>query len=191
MSHPLTKRIAIAILGAAIAGYFVLCFPSRRVEIYRDQFVRAGDLVSPISLIAPHVDRPHYLSVFGETYRGVQGLKPFYLEVPALNSILFVTGDDDQTFHLVNLKTKKHLRVNASKTGFGGHISSVRQTGEAYTDFVERVTTNFVTVATQYPEAKKSFFLDFNAGRLDRIVYEEYKDHATNRSVYVDGRRVN
>lgn len=185
------RRIVITILAAAIAGYFVLCFPWRSVERYRDQFVRAGELVSPISLIAPHADRPNYLTIFGHTYRGVQGLKPFHLAVTTLDSILFVTGEDDQIFHLVNLRTKEHLIVHANKTSFGGHISSVRQAGEPYTDFVDEVTTNFVVVATQYPEAKKSFFLDFRTGRLDRIVYEEYKNNVTNRSVYVDGKKIN
>jgi hypothetical protein len=182
---------AITILAAATAGCLTLCLRGHRVETYRDQFVSAGELVSPISLMAVHADRPNYLTIFGKTYRGVQGLKPFYLEVSALDSILFVTGEDDQTFHLVNLKTKKHLRVDANKTSFGGHIKSVRPAKESYTDFVDEVTTNFVVVGTLYPEAKKTFFLDFKAGRLDRLVYEEYKNHITNRSVYVDGKRVN
>ena len=176
-------RIALTMLVAAIAGYFALCFPGRRVETYRDQFITAGELVSPIGLIAVHVSTPNYLTVLGKTYRDVQGTRPFYLEVPALSSILFVTGDDNQTFHVVNVKTRKHESIHTTKTSFGGHIPS--------DDYIESASTNEVVVATHYQDAKKSYFLNFNAGRLERIVYEKYENGKTNRSVYVDGKKIN
>jgi hypothetical protein len=185
------KHLPVIVFAALVFGYLALCYP-RRVETYRDQFVTGGKLVRPITAISVHSSSPNYLTVFGRTYRDVQGLKPFYLKVPSQDSILFVTGDDDQSFHLVNLKTKKHWSVHTSKTSFGGHISSVDGApGEPYVDFVESVTNNYVVVATSYPHAKKSYFLDFSAGSLDRIVYEEYKGGITNRSVYVDGKKVN
>ncbi len=184
------KHLPIIVLAAATIGYFVLCFP-RRIETYRDQFVAGGKLVRPITAISVHSSNPNYLTVFGRTYRDIQGLKPFYLNVPSLDSILFVTGDDNQTFHLVNLKTKKHWSVHTSKTSFGDNIGSVRQAGESYLDFVDGVTNDCVIVATQYPQAKKSYLLNFAAGKLDCIVDEEYKGTVTNRSVYVDGRKVN
>jgi len=166
-----------------VVSYLGLCYPSFHVETYRDQFVKAGELRSPLSSIAVHVTRPNYLTLFGKTYRGVQGVQPFYLEVPALDSVLFVTGEDDQTFHLVNLKTRKHLGVGGLKTSFGGHIP--------YDDFVESASANQVVVATRYQDAKKSFFLNFRSGKVERIVYEKYENQKTNRSVYIDGKRVN
>jgi hypothetical protein len=184
------RHLPVIVLAAVVVGYFALCFP-RRVETYRGQFVTGGELVRPITAISVHSSSPNYLTVFGRTYRDVQGLKPFYLDIPSLDSILFVTGDDDQTFHLVNLRTKKHSSVHTSKTSFGAHIGSNRPPGEPYVDFVESVTNNSVVVATQYPNGKKFYFLDFGAGTLDRIVYDEYKGNVTNRSVYVDGKKVN
>jgi hypothetical protein len=185
------KGFVSAIVASALVALLVVFFRGWRVETFRDQRVRAGDIVTPLSLIAVHMDNPHFLTVFGRTYRRVRGLRPFYLDVPGLDSILFVTGEDDQIFYLVDLKSKKVLRVNADKCGFGGHIGSFRGAGEPYTDFVDSATSNCVVVASQYPDAKKSFYLDFNAGKLQKVVYEKYENQVTNRSVYVDGNRVN
>ena len=185
------KRIGIAIVIVLSVSLVVICLAGWRVQAYRDGQVSAGEIVTPVNFISPHADVTHYLTVFGRTYRGVQGMKPFYLAIPDLNSILFVTGDGDQVFHLVNLGTKRERHITAEKSGFGGHIGSARAAGEPYTDFVVSATTNRVVVASEYPDAKKSLYLDFGAGKIQQVVYEKYMDQVTNRTTYVDGRRVN
>lgn len=115
-----------AVISLAVIGLLLLIlFRGWKVETYRDHRVVAGEIPTPLHFVAVHLSRPKYLTVHGRTYTGIKGLPPYYLEVPALDSILFVTGMDHQTLHLVNLKTGKEIHMDAGEKGLLGGLALV------------------------------------------------------------------
>jgi hypothetical protein len=74
----------------------------------------------------------------------------------------------------------------------GGQIGSGRTNGADYTDFVEYADSNRVVAVSSYPDAKKSYYLNLVAQKLDKIVYEELGSdrQVKKRSVYVNGELV-
>lgn len=126
-----------------------MVFRGVRVEKYRDNKAFGGEIVRPLDFLAVHSSRPKYLSVGGHTYRGIRGSPPYYLDVPTLNSILFVTGaiGGRTTFHLVNLTTLEHLEFDGGTSGFGGQIGANRSAGEPFTDYVETANADEVILS--------------------------------------------
>src|SRR5262245_53006645 len=61
------------------------------------------------NLFHVHEDPKKELKIDGKTYQRLRGEPPYYLEVPALNSVLFVTDEKEYpykvTFHILNLDT--------------------------------------------------------------------------------------
>ncbi len=138
----------VAFLVASI-GIVALVLRGIRVEDYRDTKAAGGEFRRPLDFLAVHSSPPQYLTVNGHTYRGIRGSAPYYLDVPALNSILFVTGliGGPTVFHLVNVNTKEHIEFKARRSGFGGMIGANRKPGESFTDYIEEVSSNKVTLA--------------------------------------------
>lgn len=183
-----TAFSVIVVLAFALAVF--LLWP-RRVETYRDKQVVAGQIRRPIYELAVHVSTPQFLVVNGRTYKGVKGVAPFYLEVPQLNSILFVTeAAGGITFHLVNVETKKAISIAGGDETFGGNIGGKQNTpDEPYGDFIEHADQNQIVAATRYPDAKKYFYLDLTSKKLSKVVYDAYDSsgHTTNHAVYING----
>jgi len=75
-----------------------------------------------------------YLKVLGKTHKGVRGFKPFYIDLPMLSSIAFVTDDQrgHVTLHVVNVQTKKETAVPLEDFDFGFWIGH-----EPATEFIE------------------------------------------------------
>jgi len=134
------------LLAAAAVGF--LLFHGVYAEKYRDAKASGGEVVRPLDWFGVHSSRPSYLTVLGRTYRAVRGTPPYYIAVPSLASILFVTeGPSHQvTYHLVNLTTKEHIEFDGGTSGFGGHIGAPRKSGEPFTDYVESVVSNRLTL---------------------------------------------
>jgi hypothetical protein len=149
MSPEKSKAAMRFALWIVFAGIVVMFLRGVRAEKYRDQKVAGGDIMRPLDFLAAHSSSPRYLIVGGHTYRGVRGSPPYYLDVPALNSILFVTGavGGDTTFHLVNLMTKEHIEFDGGTSGFGGMIGANRKPGDPFTDYVESASSNKVILS--------------------------------------------
>jgi hypothetical protein len=186
-------KVALSVIAVLLLVPAALFWP-RRVETYRDKHVVAGQIRRPIYELAVHVSKPQYLVINGRTYEGVKGTAPFYLEVPQLNSILFVTeAGRGITFHLVNLETQKEISIAGGEKAFGGNIGG-KQTNpdEPYRDFIEKADQNELVAATRYPDAKKYFYLDLTSRKLSKVVYDAHdvNGQLTNHSVYVNGELV-
>jgi hypothetical protein len=140
--------------------------------------IESGDLRSPARSLFPHVNEEHYLIVKGKTYRGVVGGPPYHLEIPELNSILFVTGNESHanvTFHVVNRQTGHDTVINAGKLHFGSDIGGPRKPGQADTDFVLATRPGEVTLASQGPEARVVIILDLLAHKIKDVTREPVK----------------
>ena len=106
-------RVALAALAVVILAVAGFVFWPQRVETYRDKYVIAGEIRRPIKAVFVHFSNPTYLVVDGKNYEHPRGARPYYLEVPELDSILFVTEDrkGKGTIHLLNLKNKKETII--------------------------------------------------------------------------------
>jgi hypothetical protein len=120
-------------------------------QTYHDKYVSAGELRSPLELISPHTGGWYYIKVNGETYKKVRGVAPFYLMIPTIDSILFVTGDEETTFHVFNIKSKREISIPGNGVNFGGDIGGPQKPGEPFTDWVENANSNEIILAKQYP----------------------------------------
>jgi hypothetical protein len=142
------SKTSIAIgVSAGLIGIVAGIFPFR-VQRFHDNRVVGGEIVRALDFIGPHLSRRQFISVAGKTYYGVRGSSPFYLDLPTLHSILFVTEQmgGRVTFHLVNMETKEHLAFDGGTGGFGGYIGSARKPGEPFTDYVESATSDEIVL---------------------------------------------
>lgn len=179
-------RIIILVLFVLLVGGVALFFNGRRVETYRDQRIEAGELRRPLGDLAVHVSKTQYLSINGRTYTKVRGLKPYYLDIPELDSILFVTDSKDKKvlFHIVNLRTANEISIDGGTSGFGWAIGSGRKRGENGADYIDDVQSNRLTIAKRSLNWKETWVLNLDSRRVDKHeVYIYDKDgNITNQS---------
>jgi hypothetical protein len=149
------------------------------VESYRDSKVRAGEVKGPFSDLLVHVSVPTYLTVCGRTYSGVRGVAPFYLEIPELDSILFVTEDkaDNVTFHVLNLKTEREIAIDAGNSIFGGHIGGAVKPGHKnFADYVESVHGRIIRLVHDLsPFGKVVIDVNLDSARIEHQETLEFK----------------
>jgi len=110
------------------------------------------------------------IRVCGVPYENVRGYRPFYLQIPGTNSILFVTGGDSAVVHIVDLDTRKAHRCRTYDSSIGMDIGR----GEKIVS-----VENGVALITG-PQGRK-FWIDLNKPRLVR---EEYYTWAPNKMWY-------
>ena len=118
MTRPLT--LILLVVTALIS---TSCYHAH-ILTYSDTQVKAT-AVLPAYLILSKTRGPGYhtdLTVQGKTYKYARGEEPFYIPVPQLDSILFVTGEQTATFHLINLTTRLETRIDGGNSPFGHWI---------------------------------------------------------------------
>jgi len=189
---PILVFVLLCAVGAvAFVRYFVLGVP---VITYNSGLVASGVVRRPLDTLAVHASRENFLRVGGKIYRRVRGLQPFYLRLPQLQSILFITdvGRDGADFHIVRTNDWSELRIRGEKLSFGGHIGDPDPAGSPYTDFVEKEDNGELVLATKYPRARTLVFLDLKERKVSKVVYNEFDEagRTNSQSVYVDGRQV-
>jgi hypothetical protein len=130
----------------------------------------------------------------GRTYRGVRGLEPFYLKLPLLNAILFVTntGRDSLAFHVIALSNLTEMKIPGEKLSFGNHIGYPDSPGSPYTDYVDKESSKELVIATRYPHARTRVFLDLQAKEIAKVDYDEFDEvgNVKAHSVYVRGKQI-
>ncbi len=187
-------RAALLLLAAVAVAGVVWVLHGKRVETYSDSYVRAGEIERPFDYLLVHVSKQQYMVINGKTYAGVRGMKPFYLRIPELKALLFVTEGSEygETFHIINLQSKKEIEIDGGTAGFGRDIGSGRKPGEPFSDYIESVASNKVTIATRSLDWKETWLLNLDSKRIERAETFDYDQsgNVTNHSVYVNGERV-
>src|SRR5690606_38398288 len=104
--HGVQITLMLFLVLIIVGGVLSFCFTGKRIQTFQDSKVTAGEISRPIDNLAVHLSKPKYITIDGKTYEGVRGLPPYYLEVPELNAILFVTEQRSHNvvFHLLNLE---------------------------------------------------------------------------------------
>jgi hypothetical protein len=119
-------KSCILLLLIACIGAGTWTFASRRVVLYHDDIVTAGELRSPSDALAVHLGRTSYLTVGAKTFYHLRGLAPFHLRVPEINAVLFVTRDrtGEGSLHLYMMTNHLHLTFEGPVDSFGEGICS-------------------------------------------------------------------
>jgi len=138
------------ILSLIALCMFPACRPSQpghtnKVSVRTDWSARA--------LISPHVDADHILTVGTNRYHHVRGLTKFYLEIPKLESILFITDDENYTvtYHIVNMETLKDIAIPAPSSVFGHDLGH-----EPPRDDVVSVTSDQIILSNRRESSKRA-----------------------------------
>jgi hypothetical protein len=115
------------------------------------------------------------ISVDGKVYRNVRGLKPYYIKVPELDSILFVTGATNATFHLVSLATRKEIVIDGGSSPFGVWIGWNSPYPPGVSNYVASADSDGLLLVTLNDQKRVTEYLDLKARRLEKKGLEQSK----------------
>jgi hypothetical protein len=78
--------------------------------------IRWGKSYGFIQILNVHSSPTKWLSAKGRRFENVQGGEPYYLEIPQLKLIFFVTSDDRRSrfdYHFLSLETGEDIKISA------------------------------------------------------------------------------
>ena len=168
------KRLVVAALLAAAIN----CCAAQPSVSTRETFpeIKAGKRWTLRGLISPHASMPAYVRIHGTTYLNARGLFPYYIYLPDLKSVLFVTDDGRATgveIHVVETGTgKANLTFECGDIGFGYHLAiGPELPGSADVDYVESISADAIILASSRSLVgrKEIYVLSRTKGRLVRI----------------------
>ena len=168
-----------------IALLFALTLGSAQSADWRGRIV--SKTKRPLSSwLNPHVGAINVLVVDGKRFENVRGIKYFYLPVPGIDAIVFVTDNKDQTitYHVYKMDTKEDIAVNARSSIWGSSIGSAMQSdsvaeatatnitlcNRSYgdTDGVHMRTLIYIDLNRRKVSAEKDIFYSMKTGKLIR-----------------------
>jgi hypothetical protein len=81
-----------------------------------------------ISWLNPHVSEINVLVIDGKRFEHVRGLSKFYLPVPQIGAIVFVTDEKDYsvTYHVFKMDKDQDVAIHAKGSMFGRDIGSAQ-----------------------------------------------------------------
>lgn len=140
-----------------------------KVQQFKDKNASGGEMRSQLQNVFAHLNQEFYLTVNGETYRDVRGTLPFYLEVPQLHSILFVTGKMDcpAIFHICDLKSKREETIEGGPIGFGWDMGGTGKQGEPWTVYVLNAISNEVTLSWRGESGTELIVLKLDSRKVE------------------------
>jgi len=171
----------------AISALFLICASAclaAETEVYRDMNVVAFEKTWPFyPILGLHTGKSIGLKVAGKTYYKVRGIKPYYVDLPQIHSILFVTEGDSYkvTFHIVDMDTKKSVVIDGDGSSFGWDIGSI----SADADKAEHVDAQSVVLVKYGGDWKEVTTLNLQTLKVERVQTFESGQRG---GVSVDGR---
>jgi len=188
---PINVKTAVLLLISILTA--TSCIAQKSV-VYRDQYVTVEYRAVPSALLIlnAHLSGTMYLTVIGKTYKNVWGSGACYLDLPTLDSILFVTRlNDVETYHIVNIKTKKEIDIDARHGGLciftgpkgapPGHIGQ----------YIDNITPGKITVVDRQASKMTMEVLNLESKTIESA--EAFVDddlHPGKMHHYVNGKEV-
>jgi hypothetical protein len=168
------KKLALLTLLAGVGIGLSLSkrfFDGQLVQTYQDTVVSAGNVRYFFNALSAHSGKQHYLKVNGNVHKWVSGVEPYYINLPELHSILFVTreGFEPSVVHILDLKTLREIRVSGVLSFYGGHIGSKRAPGEDLTDYVEQVGGDKIVLASRSGNTIIRTVLNLASQKVDSV----------------------
>lgn len=103
----------------------------------------------------------------GKTYRNVRGLKPYYISVPKLDSILFVTGVTNATFYLARLDTRQITKIDGGNSPFGTWTGWDSSYPVGASNFVASADSNGLSLVTLNDRKRVTEYLDLKKKQVE------------------------
>ena len=138
----------------------------------------------PWTSLFGHLEEVNIITIDGRRFEHVRGLSRFYIPMPQINAILFLTDEKDHsvTYHVFKMDTGEDIPINAKLSVFGFHLGSTN-----VRDFIQQVSSCEV-VLYNVDKGAKSVLPELS--NLDRIITFYYLDLnkkvATDKTLYYD-----
>ena len=181
----LVKLLLVSVLP--LAGLVGALSWKTRVQTYSDDVVVAGEIRRPIHILSVHSSPAHYIRLGGKTYDNVRGGKPYYLKVPELKSIFFVTETArGALFHLLNLADQSELLIHGARSDLGNCITFLRPPGSDLTDYILEATPTRLSVAERNANRTTVYVLNLQSQAVDRVdeILCDERGQVTNRTTH-------
>jgi hypothetical protein len=135
------------------------------------------------------------LKVRGVSDANVRGGKPFYITVPELESIVFVTGrsSNKATLHIVSNTDGRHLAIPLGGSDFGNFIGGEAQgikVGEPGTDWVEMLDANSMRLVHRSFSGRSSSIVNFKNRTVEREPTILFDASGKVKARYLNGQRL-
>lgn len=169
------RRIRNVLLcGVGIAIFYMVLIRGIPIEEFKDDTVSGGEYWRPWTLILVHLDNHRFIKVDGKRFSPVKGFKPYYIRLPELNSLLFVTreGDDHSILWLYNLSTRHFTRIDGGTTMLGSGIGTIRSPGGPAPDHFENVTPEQMTGVSESWGWREKIKLDLEKGVVEVVEHQ-------------------
>src|SRR5262249_6535241 len=106
------------------------------------------------------------------------GLPPYYLTVPELHSILFVTAtgsyEHKVVYHLCNTNSFQTVDIKDNGSTFGGNIGGTNTTDGHFRDYVQRAEPHLLVLAADYPNLTKRYYISLGSRTVERVVQDHF-----------------
>jgi len=190
VNKPILKRLVWPLLIAGLSS----CYHPGKV-VYQDSHVTALHSDAFLSSINVHGGERMSLRVGGIVYKNVRGAKPYYLDVPELSAIVFVTEESESkaTLHLVSNSNGKHLAIAIGGCDFGNFTGRDIQGGKAgapgsnYIEFIGADTIRLVTRGYNWRSALK---VNLKTKKTENEESVQFDDSGAIKSRFLDGKRL-
>jgi hypothetical protein len=82
-------------------------------------------------LISPHIEAVNVLIVDGKRFEHVRGVEKFYIFIPKINAIVFVTDQNNslEFYHVYKMDTKEDIIIPTANSVFGQAIDGSTDIG--------------------------------------------------------------
>lgn len=170
------------LIGILVASFVSSCFGGE-TEVYQDKNVVAFEKTWPFyPILGLHTGKTIGLKVAGKTYYKVRGLAPYYINLPQICSIFFVTEGDPYkvTFHIVDMDTKRSVVIDGAGSSFGWGIGSTARDA----DKVDHVDAQSVVLVKYGGDWKEVITLNLQTLNVEQIQTFDY-----NRQTQVTGQK--
>ena len=163
------QYLNVTCIGFLAAG--ILLSHRFKVEDFRDSKVSSGRLLSAFNLVFVHISQQRYLTVNGSTYSHIGGIKPYYIHLKPLDSILFAEEPEHgpSRVYIFNIKSGTINCFTTIKSSFGGNINTL---GE-FTDYVESTSDNKVILVSKRGKRVWHIVLNLISHRVDSESFSE------------------
>src|SRR5436190_1294146 len=158
-------------VALALAAIFIFgCSKTKPQPTTGASNIVSGSVTRLRDKLNVHSSPQNYLEVFGRRYIPVRGEYPYYLGVPEIGSIFFVTEDAQYktTAHFVNMATGQHIAMGPVGS-LGPGIKGSDGKGQKLTDWVESAQSNRVTIVSRSVDWQQMYILDLVRKRLDYL----------------------
>lgn len=167
MKSPKSLTVVVRILLVLLLFITIGC--RYKHQSFKQNRLSGGELRSPWQFFFAHVSDEYYLTINEKTFKRVRGTSPFYLDIPQLNAILFVTGKMDQpaVFHIYSLGDKTDRTIEGGPVGFGWDMGGNKPKGAPWSVYLLSAGENEIKLGWRGSDGVSVIVLHLNSSTIE------------------------